>query len=874
MTIGQWVAGILALAAGAGLAAGIGFAVGSRAGGDKKARTPKDGAAADATPESAATEDVKPVEAASAAKAQAGAATESAEVVKVEAVQAEDVQAARGPAEVAQAKPAPEPEQAEPEPAEPAEPGHELASAAQAEPKSDPTPEQAEPEPEHDAPAHERLELAELTDHKLAEPPVSVDMDELAEGLFRAADPFAELKRLVGKIRTAEAHAEADEGTAPTALASYLARALDEAGLFSPDAAPVSVSVVRPSRSKTFYLRINERNVAWPDLVRILAIESALNRALFAWEHFATEGDDTDEFELADCYRFNQRLASSICAQLGYDPIGPASMSDIMGEWGVRQAISSGIESFRLPQRLTARFRVNLMGGDAAIVANFTPWEVFPASVWSEDLGRVIPASRQMREQAASAYAMRLALLLASHAFRCSRRLCHVFVAIVLDSPKRHACLLTGDVARARLAELDLTGAFDPVEACQRLGLTLSLEHGVLQEVEQGFRLDSERFCPATRYETVDLSSRLLPRFEAELLGAKRVRDLAINEDAHRAEVAQEVARTLGPSTAHNVRELLDLTQNDRDATVRAAGERTAERLIAGSLADDDALGFTDEFVNGDELSRAVDKALALLQRGREHAREAVDVLTDALAPIDALDTYTDTETVTWREFSSYVDRTLYNRLLAKPGVVLNLVPDSYYNAQLLMSTALLAQGRAAEALGFSRRAQDLDPLNMAGTLRVVRCLELLDRRREAADELIEHLRHAYDPEGVGTGYYRLAFMEWKLGELDLADACYQKAIVSRASCAANAMLELQTMRAVHGHDGVDPEEVSDTLERAGIPLAPTDEVVTLLLEAAQAATDAEVFPVARSFATLLGALSGDDVVHGVVNSLELEPDR
>ena len=45
-------------------------------------------------------------------------------------------------------------------------------------------------------------------------------------------------------------------------------------------------------------------------------------------------------------------------------------------------------------------------------------------------------------------------------------------------------------------------------------------------------------------------------------------------------------------------------------------------------------------------------------------------------------------------------------------------------------------------------------------------------------------------------------------------------------------------------------------------------------MEAAQASCDAEVFPVARNFATLLGVLSGDDVMHDVVNSMELEPDR
>ena len=770
--------------------------------------------------------------------------------------------------------------------------------------------------------------LARRPSGEVAPAPELLDMDGLAHTLLHADDAIAELKHLVGNIRTKEAHAADGEGTAPDAVSSYLARGLDEAGLFAADADLPDVTVIRPSRSKTFYLRVDEAQVAWPDMVRVLAIEGALNRTLFAWEHLSAEAedaeaaldaqalalkapedeqaDDTDSAAIPagtadtaipaetealagtpddagaalstgtptieDCYRFNQALVSSIAAQVGTDPIPHASMSDVMGEWGVRQSISAGIETFRLPLRLVANFRVNLMGGDAAIVTKFVPAGAQPASVWSEELGRIVPTSRQMREMEATSYALRCILLLASHAFRCSRRLCHVSVAVVLDTPTRHACLLTGDVAREALRELDLARSFDAVAACRQLGLTFKLQDGALTEVEQGFSLDDERFCPSTRYATVDLSSRLLPRFEANLLGATRVSDLAINENAHRSEVARELFRELTLSTEKNVREILGLTSRDSDPSVVDAGRRTARALIDGSLSDDDAYGMEDEFVDGDELTRACQRASQLLERNRAH--ESVGVLTDALAPIDALDTYTDTDTVVWREFTSYVARTLYNRLLAKPGVTVRLVPDAYFGAQLLMATALMLDGKTEAALGFARRAQDLNPLDMSGTLRATRCLEILGRQDEAARELRHYLAYAFDPQGIGTCYYRLAFMEWHLGNLDVADACYQKAVVSQASCSGAAMLELQTMRAMTATKGVEPKQVEKVLEEADVPLAPTKKVVGVLVEAAQAATDAEVFPVARSFATLLGALSGDDVMHGVVNSLEREPDR
>lgn len=721
---------------------------------------------------------------------------------------------------------------------------------------------------------------AEPTEETLPAPvlepaPEPIDMEGLARELREASDPIAQLKSLVRTVEHAERRA--DEGTAeqPDAISSYLARGLREAGVLDADAHWPEVAVIYTGRSHTFYLRVSSSSVAWGDMLRILAIEGALNRALFAWEHFRKHAGGSmpaDDVAIEDCYRFNQALASSITAQLGPEPIPRASMSDMLGEWGVRQTISAGIETFRLPLRLSARFRVNLMGGDAAIVASFIPAGAQPASVWSSELGRVVMASHQMRERMATDYALRCALMLAAHAFRSSRRLCHAFVAICLETPSHHACLVSGDVSRERLREHDLSEDFDARALARELGLRFSTEEDSLVPIEQGFELDSERFCPRGRYETVDLSGRILPSFEASLLGAEHVCDLSINESARRASKAQEVVRELGGSTERSVRRILRLTENDPDATVREAGRRCASRLIDGSLSAGDPIAFVDDFVEGDALSRSCDRAMDLLQQGKND--EAIDVLTDMLAPIDAIDTYRDSGDDTWRQFMSYVSRALYNRLLAKPAEHTHLVPDAYYGAQLLMTSALIAQGRASEALGFARRAQDLDPLDMAGMLRIVRCHELAGDLDAAASELRRWLDVAFDPQGIGVGYYRLAFIEWKRGNVDVADACYQKAAVSRASCAGAAALELHTMRALSGSGTIEPTHVDETLEGAGVPLAPTERVISVLVEAAQASTDAEVFPVARSFATLLGALTGDDVMNGVMESIEHEPDR
>lgn len=795
----------------------------------------------------------------------------------------------------------------------------------------------------------EQTEAIALVDSTLAKPapeakPVPVaeplDMSDFSKELLEAPDPIAYLKDFVGKVRTQEAHAkenaekqattEANGATAnfadangaasnftdasgmttnlvdatgatvnlvdadvqnpqpmPDGLSLYLARGLEEAGLFSPEAKFPLMSFVRPFRSKTFFARVASRQAAWGDVVRIWAIEGALNRALFAWEVLVNKPqpslaapDDTDEAEtlnhqvlLESCYIANANLTSAMLAQLGTTPIEHASMSDLLGEWGVRQALVSGFESFRLPLRLETKFRLNLMSGDVAIVASHMPALTQAASVYSSELERVIPASRQMRERAASRYTMRLALLLAGHAFRCSKRICHVFIAFNLDTPTHHKCVLTGDISREMYRDMGETINFlDAEDVCRYLGLTFELKDDVLQEVEQSFTLDSERFCPRMRYEAVDLSKRVLPSFEAQLLGAEVVSDLAINEDAHREQVAQQIVRELNGSTVHDVNRILYMTYRDSDPSVVEAGKRVAARLIEGKLSENDPLAFTQEFARGGDFDTACTKAIDLLNEDK--AAEAADALTDVLAPVDALDVYSDTDEISYRNFNSYVARALYNRLMAEPGRRVQLVPDAYYSAQLLQSTAQMRLGHIEQARAFARRAQELNPFDSASVLRIVRCYEAEKNFEAAAQELRQALEYAFDLQTIALLYYRLAYMEWQLGNTKVADACYQKALMSRPENVFQVFIELQMLRMQTGGKSAEFDDVEDMLTDANIEIAPTERVTNVLIEAAQAATDAEVFPVARSFASLLSSLSNDDVMHGIASSIELDPDR
>ena len=733
----------------------------------------------------------------------------------------------------------------------------------------DATPETSAPGPaEREVPASEDAAMGDAS---------SLDLEALSEGLLETDDPIAFLKLFVGGIRTRQAQESAEEaGTAPSGPVPcgeelYAARQLEEAGLFGNDIDLPRIGIVRPRRSGLFFVRIEDARCPYAAKLRIIELEAALNRILFA-HAILSEQDDAGE---EACFCATQSLEASVAAQAVVDipAEGDAARS---GEFALREALSTGVETFKLPYRLTTSFRSNIAAGNLAIEMDLIPAEAFPKSCFSAGIGRIVPTTSEMRRRRASDYALRVALLVVKQAFSCSPRLQRVCAAVVLDTPASHACYLSAEVERDAFCEVDLAEVADPAHVWQGLGATVETdEGGALSPVDQTFDLEDERFCPTLRYEPVALSARTLGEPSARAFGCAQVSGLAIEEKARRQQVAADIARRLGTSTETNVRLILDLAGNDADPSVRTAARRTVSKLIDGSFADQSPVGVEDEFVAGDELSRAVDEALAELHDKAKGPAAAVRTLTSALAPSEFAGTYEDDARTVYRHFSNYVERALYNRMLAEPGRRLELVPDAYFDATLLLANAYLDLRQTDDALRYAMRAHELDPFDDRSQLRIVRCYEYKEDYPSAIDQLIELLAVAHDPEGVGVAYYRMAFMQWKSGNLLAAQACYRKCLQFVSSCYGFATIELQTLMTTSGMANVlDGERIDDALVMHGIPLAPTEQIGEALVECTRAALDSEVFPVARNFATILGALTGDDVVFDIVRSIEHEPDR
>lgn len=716
-------------------------------------------------------------------------------------------------------------------------------------------------------------------------PEQAFSFDELLRSLLLADDPMAVLKELVNDVNYRRAK---DEATV-LPVERFLMLRLLEADLFDEEELP-PVQVVLLGHSHLLYLRCASESLAYGSFLRILRIEATLNELCFAFEHLP----DLASASKQDLFRLSQRVINSICAQA--PTVDTADWSYLAmpwqsswgptqrGEWAVRHAISDAIESVRLPFRLTARFRSNVAQGDVALEFDATPAAAFARSACVGDLG-IVPTTHDMRRREASRYAARVGLLLAAHAFAASDRVRRVWVSAVSDTPARHECWYSVCLDRRAFSHVRLAALADPVAALRSLGASLNLDGDALLPTTPLFYLEDERFCPPMRHDLWQLSERTLPPAATLALGTHRVSGLVIHEELPRTLAAERVVRSLfeqgddlGTSAERSVRAVLDAARATSDLTVWSAAERMASKIVAGTLELADPEAVRDELVEGDELTKSVNRAQRLLTGQRPS--EALSLLRQTLKPLEEHGRYADTSAIAYRCFDSFAERVLHNRLFARDHRTVALVPDVYLLAHLMASS--LHQVLPAEqggdlrlAIAHARRAVEVAPLNAPAHLGLASCLQDAGDLAAAEDQLRAYLRCAFHPQGIALAYARMATLRAEADDARTTQACYQRCVrvvpgflpYVLAQCQA---LMLQGLRFA---EEMGPDAVDAALESLDIPLAPTEQISYYLMAGACAAIDAEVFPVARDLMRTVEALTGDDVMRGIRNSLELEPD-
>lgn len=677
--------------------------------------------------------------------------------------------------------------------------------------------------------------------------------EDVAQLVHRSSDLFATLRDLVRH----------EQASATPTDKRHLATMLQAAGLMEWPDAPACQGG-RLTRNNHFWIRLSVDNLDDTQYDTLVTTEAALgvNQDLPDVCRQSLTGTAAQKASLA--------LMRSMCQQTIQRP---ALVDDGLracyhttddasheGDWVVRSLVCNAAESVRVPFRVVYDVHVNM---DTGLVT-------LSLEIPRPRCMAIFSTSSTTQASLARAYAFRLAVLLASHAFDASSRVRRVVV-----NCHEHA-------AAATLVSLDLEREI--MDTMRSVATSPMIEEGFPTDrrirasfsgrwftpVEPFVEFGSLQTMPQRALVFPELLVEEAPQAIASICHAKRICDLGINENASRVSTWNSIRTQLGSSTEQAVSTLLATRDAADDITVAEACNRTAQALVEGTADLDDLLALGSLFVDGSALDRAVAKAMRLLDNSENpDAEGAVKVLEDALAPLEDMGAYLDDETSVYRYYGSVSERIQHNASVDEGGRMIRLVPDAYFNAHSNASIALGMLGRNDEALAHADICMRLAPTSTYATMRKVRVLEAESRIYEAADLIVAALRHAVTPRDAAICHYRLAYMEWKLGREDLAAACYQRSLTWDTEMSAQAQEELDDLLSSSPNlERLTSEQADALLAREGIPLGCVRTDADLTLAAAVACMDNAVFLAARPLMAVLFGMSNDDVVMGVYRSL------
>lgn len=617
----------------------------------------------------------------------------------------------------------------------------------------------------------------------------------------------------------------------------------------------------RLTRSGRWWLSFDSDNVPAGDLDCALAVEAALNLADDLAAQPSAEGADLSSRVLSVLAR---TADLDVAIRDGDAALAAAGPGQGDGEWACRARFSCFCENAPTPFRTSCSFQVNLDAGELVADAEVPPPERMLVSL----AGPGLPS-----RVAARAYALRLALLLGRGALESSTSVGRATVNC--HAGDEGVTLLSVTLTRDSLPRLlrVARSSDDPVTALAgdpSLRATPTAD-GWLGPVTPLARRDDPGVCPDSRLAPVDLDERPVPQAVTLTCGARRACDLGIMESAGRVEAWRELEGCLGGSTRDAVARLVELRDATGDLTVAEACDRVAKELVDGSVDASDADTLRLLFVHGGALAAAARRLRAALGResSAEELEEALAQADEVLSPISQTGAYLDDGSTVFRYFNSVPERVLYNLTSDDGGRRVRLVPDEYYVALSCAAQILLLLGRVEEARARAAELVRVAPCTPDAAFLEARCLEEGSRVFEAANLLADAIGRSSTARDLSICFYRLAFMEWRLGHGQLAAACYQWSASFRTDVSAQASSELADLLASDDSlSPLDDKEAARCIEGAGLPTGPLDERRSMLRDAAAACTDAGILSVARPLTAALLEYDRDDAIAGVYRSL------
>ena len=664
-------------------------------------------------------------------------------------------------------------------------------------------------------------------------PPHS-DLEALVK---RTQDVASMLKDLVchGRGRT-------DLGILPDLLAL--------SGLMEWETAP-RFTASRLGRNRRWWANVDVDELSPASYDCLLALEASLNLTADIQEG-SWPADLDDEDKLAMTFSRVAELSAREGRKEFTEHLLSAGSPD--GEWAFRVRLCDFLENLPAPFRIVYQAQADLEKGVACLELEVPR----PAC-----MAMLAPDRPEAQERAAASYAYRLALACARGAFAASDRLDRMVVNCLHRSEKN--VVLSVDVNRAQLKAA--------IEAASVLGNTDLPDDGTCRALPEKPSLtpEDELLNPKDRWKPVELMDVAASDELSRATGARLISDLGINENARKLISWNEMIAELGSTTEEAVHHLVALRAQTPDTGVRTACDRVSAALVEGTVDVSDRNALAHIYAEGDPLSAAHKRAVSLLgeEPTPDDLQAALVELDSVLAPLSASGAYQDDGETVFRYFNTAAERVSFNLATLTDDRHVALVPDEYYAAHSLAARILTGLGRADEGLAHADELRRIAPRSADAVLVRASCLEAQERIFECEDGLTEAIGFCSGLRELAICFYRLAFMEWRLGRNELAVACYQRCLSLRQEISSQAAGELKDLldAEADAHQ-MTPEEVTAALTAAGIPLGNVDAILDTLRDAAAAATDAGLFSLARGYIACLLDADKDDALLGVYRSL------
>ena len=717
-------------------------------------------------------------------------------------------------------------------------------------------------------------------------------------------------------------------GVAAPALARYLVRMLDDAHAGDLSEQADELNLARSIRYSDLYYIVPQSN----ELLHVSgnelsAIESALDVYKLVRDALGDDADTASMKEVARAAMLVRELPIPTVPERKDSEV-PAYTSraeaenafdlpvyeDALGEWGWRHQLSTTLEVIPSPHRIVTDFRGELASGTVSLVSVVPCADSMPASYWNADSGRWEAYSPEERARMAERYALTCAIACIAATFASSERIMHVNLleGFASSTAKRGHSegVFEMDVANDDRQSLTLrsfcrvsvdrsafcrdgrykTASADPLAFWMQIGgevLACAPESDAVDGWPDALdllqsQMDSGAF--ADRGDYPEIGDGGLPDAVRTRLGSRYIRDLRIAYSARWRRNAEHLADALAglDTDVESIRVARKMQEDAGDPFDFDALTRVMGSIVDGTLDTADQNAIVNCYLGEDEFLTTLGQARSILQHD---PKRALRLLMDKIDETERSGRFSDSAEVVFRGFDSYPARLLYNLIRSgefathsrtfdfgrgDAGKRVELIPDSLF---LCYSTAAYAIEQQFDGfdrgVALAKRAIQMAPTVMGGYRQLARAYTLVGDMPSAAQVLIDALHIAVMPNDIATLYYHLGYALWKDGSPLEAALCYLKSVMASPVVAQQASSELRELMHEENIPVLGRPEIDDRMREAGIPLAPTDEVLDAVRMGAEAATDAGLFGVAQSLLTASLHYRPDDALVDVLKSLD-----